>query len=850
VRLLSIFRAGGKAALERLRARLLRFRDLVQKNDRVLTLMAQAGEMLGGEYLFDRKYLEDLARELNETVHDVIQDLSAVTGDRYPDLEKALREIDGAVRAAMELRTPLPDAPAVLTMDEVGMEHADAVGEKMARLGEVRNRLGLPVPDGFVVSTRACWDFLEQAGLTETVQALETAGQVEGKAFGDVETLRRRIVESELPGDLARSIRKAVKRMVEMDEYVRFAVRSSAAGEDGDLVAAGQFATRLGVLPDDVCQAYKEVVASLFTRRALSYQRGHGVPPGQGMMAVGCLAMVPARASGVVYSLDPVRPDREVQLVASAWGLGKTVVEGDAPVDRFAVERSPGRTVLFRRVAEKARQYVPAPEGGVVEQPVPEAQVSAPSVSDVELRAASEAASRIERYMKCAQDVEWVLDPLGRVVILQARPLHIEPSGAPAARDLREDLKRYPILLKGKGEVACRGIASGWVRVVDDPNTVTPQGTGEQVLVARSASPKLGSSLFRVSAVITDVGNATGHFAAVAREARIPTIVDTGVATSVLRDGQEVTVDAEENVVYQGRVEELLHYQLMKSASFEDTREFRALRRMLRRIVPLNLHDPQDRGFAPERCRTYHDVIRFAHERAVASLTKMEWVRPSAEVDYVRRLVLPIPLDLILVDLGDGVKADPAEKRVGLEAVQCRPLRPILEVLCGEGAWETTPAEMDLNGFMSSATRAAPLTTPIASKPEQNLAIVSREYLHLSLRLGYHFNVVDTYLTGVANDNYIYFRFLGGVTEMLRRSRRATLLRGVLEHFGFVVEGRGDLVIGRTRGMSEEHMVERMRMLGRLIGYTRQLDIFLRDDRRIDEYLERFLEGVENSSGA
>jgi len=847
---LSFFGGGGKATIERLRGRLVRFRELVQKNDRALALMAEAGEMLGGDYLFDRTYLVNLADAIQEAVQEIVEDLGAVTGEPYPELQKALVEIDAAVRTAMELRTPLPDAPAVLPMDQVGMEHADAVGEKMARLGEVRNRLGLPVPDGFVVSTRACWDFLMKAGVTEAVRALEGEEGSSDESVPDTEALRKRILEGELPGEVARAIRKAVKGMVEMDRNVRFAVRSSAAGEDGDLLAAGQFTTRLGVPPEEVTSAYKEVVASLFTQRVLSYQRGHGVPAGQGLMAVGCLAMVPARASGVVYSLDPLRPDREVQLVAASWGLGKTVVEGTSPVDRFAVKRSPERTVLFRRIAEKTRRYAPAPEGGVVEEAVPPEAVSAPAVSDVELRAVTEAACRIERYMKSAQDVEWALDPLGRVVILQARPLRIEPSVAPAARDLRKELERYPVLLRGEGEVACRGVASGWVRVVDDPDALAPEGSGEVVLVARSASPKLGGILSHVSAVITDVGNATGHFAAVAREARIPTIVDTGVATSVLQEGQEVTVDAEENVVYQGRVEELLHYQLMKSASFEDAPEFRALRRMLRRIAPLHLHDPQDRGFAPERCRTYHDVVRFAHEKAVASLTKMEWIRPSSEVEYVRRLDLPIPLDLILVDLGGGVNAPPKQRRVGLESVACRPLLPVLEVLCGEGGWETSPAEMDLDGFMSSATRALPLTTPMASRPEQNLAIVSGEYLHLSLRLGYHFNVVDTYLTDVANDNYIYFRFLGGVTEIVRRSRRATLLRRILERFGFVVEGRGDLVIGRTRGLSAGQMLERMRMVGRLIGYTRQLDIYLRDDNRIDEYLERFLKGDENFSGA
>ncbi len=204
-----------------------------------------------------------------------------------------------------------------------------------------------------------------------------------------------------------------------------------------------------------------------------------------------------------------------------------------------------------------------------------------------------------------------------------------------------------------------------------------------------------------------------------------------------------------------------------------------------------------------------------------------------------------MPLDLILVDLGGGrgLIGRGGQEGGPFTDLQSRPLRPLLDALCEEGAWETAPAEMDLDGFMSSATRATPLSNPGTRDPEQNLAIVSQEYLHLSLRLGYHFNVVDAFLTDRANDNYIYFRFLGGVTEMARRSRRATLLKQILEAYGFVVEGKGDLVIGRTRGLPPEEMVKRMGMIGELIGFTRQLDIFLRDDHRVQEYVDRFLSG-------
>jgi pyruvate,water dikinase len=153
---------------------------------------------------------------------------------------------------------------------------------------------------------------------------------------------------------------------------------------------------------------------------------------------------------------------------------------------------------------------------------------------------------------------------------------------------------------------------------------------------------------------------------------------------------------------------------------------------------------------------------------------------------------------------------------------------------------------MDWDGFMSSATRSSPLTDPLASRPQQNLAVLSAEYLNLSLHLGYHFNVVDCYLTDTPNDNYAYFRFAGGVTELSRRSRRALLLRTILERYDFVVEGKGDLVIARVKKMSRPAMVERLVVLGRLIGFTRQLDIYLREDALVDRCVTGFLAGKNN----
>ncbi len=837
----ALFGRRGADSAERIRKKLTTFRDLVEKNDRVLELIADAGEKLGGEYVFDTKYLDDLVRDLKSAVHGVVEDLNTLTGNRYPELLQVVASLDARVRAALECRTRIPDGPYIVPVEEAGFEQVEVVGEKLGRLGEMQTRLDCRIPDGFVVTTRGCRDLLEQAGVLDAAESLRSRLGEDGAALeSEALELQARVLSASVPRDVARSIRREVDRLQARQPGALFAVRSSAAEEDGALTFAGQYETVLGVDADDVVDAYQQVVASLFSPNVIRYQQHHRLPPGCGLMAVGCLCMVPARASGVVYTLNPSAAAARVQLVTSTWGLGKAVVEGEAPVDRFEVLREPGYPVAETRLAYKSWKYVARPGRGTVREPVPEEQRGAPSLTPAQVSELADIACRIERYMKAAQDIEWAIDDEGRLFILQARPLSIPADRDHERQDLSDVVARYPVLLRGRGDVACRGIGIGRVHVVEHEATPGDVPPGA-VLVARTATPRLGGALAGVSAVVTDLGSATGHFAAVARDFRVPTIVSTGVATRTLLEGMEVTVDAEENVVYEGRIDELLRHQLLMRSSFEDTNEFRLLRRVLRTIAPLGLRDPQSSGFSTSQCRTYHDVIRFAHEKAIAELTDIGWVKATGDQSHLRRLDLPIPLDLILIDLGGGFRVRAGHDTASLDDLTSRPLLPLLEALTAEGIWETAPADMDMDGFMSSATRSMALTGPLASRPTQNLAIVGGRYLHLSLRLGYHFNIVDAHLGDTPADNYIYFRFAGGVTELTRRSRRATLLKQILEDHGFVTEGGEDLVIGRVKGLAPDIMEERMRMLGRLIGFTRQLDVFLRNDTLVDRYVERFM---------
>jgi len=800
--------------------------------------MAEAGEMLGGEYVFDTQYLKTLATGLEEAMHRVVYHLQAITGRRNQDLFDTVWVIAGEIQAAIESRLVVPKGDLVIPIDRIDQELAEAVGDKMARLGEIKKHLGCRVPDGFVVSAYACQQFLEGVGIDPTSPDNPTE---------TLRELRRRVRDAPLPKELARDIRQGLKALDRSGGCDLLAIRSSALGEDGQTSFAGLYETVLGVAPENALHAYKRVVASLYSDNVVAYRRRRGLPPIQGLMPVGFLKMIPAHAGGVAYSLDPTRPEMDVIVVSASRGLGKTVVEGSAPVDTFEVSRQPPHEVTARRIANKEAAYVADLEMGLHRVLIAEAERRSPAITDEQIAKMAAATLMIERYMKRAQDIEWTVDDEGRLHILQVRPLPLPASERPVGRMIQNAASQYPILLDRQGAVACRGIGFGRVHVVDDHGPTEPPPRA--VLVARTSTPRLAASLAEASAVITDVGTATGHLAAIAREFRVPTIVDAGDATRVLETGWEVTVDAEENVVYRGRVDELLRFRLMQQSTFEERLEFRLLRRILHRIAPLNLVDPESPGFTAANCTTYHDIIRFAHEEAVRELISGRWVRTPRGESAVRRLILEIPLDLVLIDLGDGLRQGLGTRDAEVDDIECAPLRALLQGLLSEGAWATDPADMDLEGFMASATRAGALTGPLATRPEQNLAILSDEYLHLNLKLGYHFNIVDCYLADQRNHNYIYFRFAGGVTEITRRSRRAVVLRRILEKFDFVTEGSGDLVIGRIKKISRDEMVDRLQMVGRLIGFTRQLDILLRDDALVDRSVNLFLQKVYDESG-
>jgi len=453
------------------------------------------------------------------------------------------------------------------------------------------------------------------------------------------------------------------------------------------------------------------------------------------------------------------------------------------------------------------------------------------------VRTLAETGLLIEKYFRKPQDIEFCFDHDGGLVILQARPLMVKPHSAPRPDELARLVAKYPVIFRDQGVIAQKGIAAGPVYLLKNDTDLAEFPAGA-ILVAKYASPILAKVMMRASGIITDVGSATGHLATIAREFRVPCILNTGNATQLLTPGQEITIDAEENVIYEGLVKELRSYNLVEE-NIEETFEYRLLRRVLKKIAPLHLLDPSEKNFVATACQSLHDITRFVHEKTVEELIDLNYTHYHDPQTISGKLKWEIPLDLIIIDVGGGLKTDGPTRTVTREDIRSVPMQSLLTGLAQPGAWNNEPMSVDFGSFMSSLTRTIPTELASPRSVGQNLAVISREYANVSLRLGYHFTMIDAYISENINDNYAYFRFFGGVTDDTRRTRRAKFLGEVLANNDFRIELHGDLVVARIKKLDAESMRQRLYLLGLLVGFTRQLDVKMTSEGQIAGFIKK-----------
>ncbi len=814
------------------------FQTLLQDHQQVMELVADLGEKSGGEYIFDRKYLADFTNTLHMLVLRMVNGLNLIAGKRYIDLYTTLDRIFQPMEAELRGRLLLSEEmPLVIGLSELPLDHPELTGGKANNLGRISQSLKLPVPSGFVITTRAYRKFLEVNQLEERIHAwLEswTAGEL------DTEQTSRQIQYSILAGLVQKEVTAEIKRQAARDE-IYWAVRSSAYGEDGELTFAGLHETRLHIPFRKILSAYKEVLASLYSPEALSYRQKMGLLGEEAAMAVLCQETIASRTAGVIHTLDLSDPGAHRLVIYSSWGWGRTVMEGRTPVDRFVVEKDPPYHISTAAIVRKDTMVRPKSGGGEEEMPVPPEKQELSSLGDEAVATLVKWALSLERYFKRPQEIEWAQDDTGDLWLLQSRSMNIPRTTMAPRWDIAEITSRYPVLIKDLGTAAHAGVGSGPVCRVDSDAKLShfPEGG---VLVIKYTAPWLTPIVPKASAIVSERGSAAGHLATIAREFRVPTLVGVEGVYDRLPEGEKVTVDTKQRVIYAGRIKELLQYELVQAPAFEETQEFRQVRRLLKRIAPLHLIDPEAPNFTPQGCESVHDVIRFIHEKAVNELMDLPRFLRRVKGVQIFTLISDVPIGLKILDLGGGIDPEVQGNRVLPELIRSLPLKALWEGVSAPGVWSTEPIPVDFKGMMSSLTKTWAEGPGATAYAGFNLAVISSVYMNLHLRLGYHLNLVDARMHPEPQHNHIYFRFVGGVTDMTRRSRRAQLLAHILSKFHFKVDVKGDLVVARVLHLSQEEMHLRLAALGQLIGFTRQLDIQLKSDADIPQFMESFLQ--------
>jgi pyruvate,water dikinase len=795
---------------EHLRQMYETFRHILATNDSVLQLIADIDDRLSGRIPFSFNHMVRLLRKGILDVYVMVRDFNELAWGRYLDLFDSMRRINHDFEFHLAAFSAPPSGPLIIPLSDLRQTDAPLVGHKMANLGEIRNVMGLEVPDGFAITATAFNGFMDRPELGNRAEKLEELTETFGaRVMSEAcRELQEIIAVTPLPTELENLITNAyLSLMGDSEDLV--AVRSSGLGEDREASHAGLYATELNVDKASLLDSYRRVVASAYGAGPVRYRHMYGLSNSSALMAVGCIRMVKSRCQGVMFSRYFDDPEADKTVISAYVG----------PACDDSAETGDAEEVLVTR--------------GIITSDDPLRRLSREEA--LSLAAISR---KLEAHFGSPQDVEWAIDQGGRINVLQSRPMVFIKK--PAALNISEKAGVRKAILAG-GATAYPGVGCGKVFVLKDENELDcfPEGA---VLVAHRSSPRYSRVMDHCSAIITEEGSPIGHMAILAREFQVPTIVGLKGALLRLPQGLEVTVDTGGLQIFEGLQQ--LPARPDDAQSIVNSPAVAKLKRIAQFITPLKLVDANSPEFLPSAAESLHDVIRFIHEKLFEVMfyfgdraLNMEPASTTLEEN--------LPFRVLVFDLGGGLSNQAShDRRINMADVVSPPAISFLTGLSDHRISWNQPRALSAGGFFSV------LGESIAGLPAEELgvgrpsfAVISDRYMNFSTKAGYHFNTVDTYCGRNVNKNYIHFRFEGGAADEVRRERRCRFISLVLKALHFSVQVRGDGVVARLEKLDRELAQQRLVDLGRITLCCRQLDMLMRTDSSPEFFAKAFLAG-------
>ena len=529
----------------------------------------------------------------------------------------------------------------ILWFKDLSIEDTPLVGGKNSALGEMYGsltKLGINVPNGFALTSKAYWHFLETADIRIEIEAI-----LKDLDHHDIKDLQMRgakireiILEAELPDNLKQEIKDAYKELSKTDSK-SVAVRSSATAEDLPTASfAGQQETFLNVSgAEEVVLMVKKCIASLFTDRAISYREDQGFGQTTVALSVGIQKMVRSdkSCSGVNFTVDPETGLKNIIYITSTWGLGEMIVQGKVEGDQFYVFKDGlkkgHRSIVEKKIGTKERKMVYDVGGNknVKEVPVEKSDREKYTLSDDEILTLAKWSLTIEEHFSTRakqerpMDIEWAKDGItGELFIVQARPETVQSQKnitSFSTYKLKTTPAKKDLILTGSS-VGSK-IATGNTRIIKGVDGIEKFQKGE-VLVTEMTDPDWEPIMKIAKAIVTNKGGRTSHAAIVSRELGIPAIVGTKNATELIKEGEEITVDCSDSDVgkiYRG-----------KHKFEEETYELKEVPKTNTKLM-LNIG-------SPEQAAVYHSLpvsgVGLAREEFIIASTI--GIHPNALINY------------------------------------------------------------------------------------------------------------------------------------------------------------------------------------------------------------------------